>query len=87
MNTEKDVLTEADVALILDCETSTIQEKARNGELPGLKFGRGWIFPRLALIDWLNKKALEKRHHTKPVAVLTRQSSRRSHLPVLPNLS
>ena len=32
-NAEKDVLTEQEVSHILDCEPSTIQEKARRGEL------------------------------------------------------
>jgi excisionase family DNA binding protein len=57
-NVEKDVLTEQEVAHILDCEPSTIQEKARRGELPGIKVGRSWRFPRIALLQALNEKAL-----------------------------
>lgn len=57
----KDVLNEQEVADLLDCETSTVQEKARVGELPGLKFGRSWIFPRSALLQSLHQKAMENR--------------------------
>jgi excisionase family DNA binding protein len=35
-----DVLNENEVAEILDCEPATVKEKARNGELPAVKFGR-----------------------------------------------
>lgn len=54
----KDVLDENDVAELLDCEPSTVQEKARQGELPAVKFGRSWRFPRAALLESLNAKAL-----------------------------
>lgn len=58
---QHDVLTEKDVAELLDCETSTVQEKARAGELPGLKFGRSWIFPRSALMQSLHQSAMQSR--------------------------
>lgn len=57
----KDVLDENEVAEILDCEPSTVQEKARAGELPAVKFGRSWRFPRAALMEALHKKAMENR--------------------------
>jgi hypothetical protein len=38
-----DVLNENEVAEILDCEPATVKEKARNGELPAVKFGRSWL--------------------------------------------
>ncbi|MDP3654284.1 MAG: helix-turn-helix domain-containing protein [Rhodoferax sp.] len=53
-----DVLNEAEVAEILDCEPKTVQEKARLGELPAVKFGRSWRFPRTALLEALHAKAL-----------------------------
>lgn len=59
----KDVMSKDEVAEILDCEPVTVEEKARTGELPGVKFGRSWIFPRTALLECLHTKALE---NTKP---------------------
>lgn len=60
-----DVMTKDEVALILDCESGTVEEKARTGELPAVKFGRSWIFPRTALLECLHKRALE---NTQPKA-------------------
>lgn len=59
----KDVMSKDEVAEILDCEPVTVEEKARTGELPGVKFGRSWIFPKTALLECLHTKALE---NTKP---------------------
>jgi excisionase family DNA binding protein len=53
-----DVLDETEVAAILDCEPKTVQEKARSGELPAIKFGRSWRFPRSALMQALHELAL-----------------------------
>lgn len=53
-----DVLDDNEVATILDCDTKTVQEKARAGELPAVKFGRSWRFPRAALLQKLNEMAL-----------------------------
>jgi excisionase family DNA binding protein len=54
-----DVLCEAEVAQLLDCEPSTIQTKARENELPGVKYGRSWLFPRAALLEVLNRQAMQ----------------------------
>lgn len=56
-----DIYTEAELAEILSCAPSTIQEHARSGSLPGLLFGTsGYVFPRAALMQVLNAKALEQ---------------------------
>ena len=57
----QDVLTEKQVAELLDCEPTTIQEKARNGDLPAVKFGRSWIFPKTALLQSLHQDAMRNR--------------------------
>ena len=44
-----DVLDEVEVACLLACDQKTVQEKARSGVLPAVKFGRSWRFPRTAL--------------------------------------
>jgi len=62
-----DILTEEEVADILGCEVQTIQEKARTGELPGVKYGRPWRFPRTALLECLHEKAMAN----KPKGVVT----------------
>lgn len=58
MNTiNQEILTVEDVSQLLHCDTTTVEDKARNGELPGVKIGRSWIFPRDALIDSINELA------------------------------
>ena len=84
-----DILTEHEVADLLDCKPSTIQAKARARELPGIKIGRSWHFPRVALLDALNRKALENQEQAPPpvpTAVAKKPSARRAP-PVLPNLT
>lgn len=48
------------VASLLRCSTKTVEEKARRGTLPGLKFGDGWVFPSEALLAHLNQMALKE---------------------------
>jgi len=38
------VLSKEQVAALLACEENTVEEKARNGELPAVKIGRSWVF-------------------------------------------
>jgi excisionase family DNA binding protein len=52
-----DILTEAEVAALLDCEPSTAQAMAREGKVPAIKAGRSWRFPKQALIEALNDQA------------------------------
>jgi len=52
-----DILTETEVAALLDCEPSTAQALAREGKVPAIKAGRSWRFPRAALIEALNEQA------------------------------
>lgn len=80
-----DVLDENEVAGILDCEPSTVQEKARSGELPAVKFGRSWRFPRTALMEALHKKAMENKPKKVAVVGVKLQAGRRAP-PVLPAL-
>lgn len=85
-----DVLDENEVAAILDCQPLTVQEKARNGELPAIKYGRSWRFPRVALLDALNRQALQHTTHKPkptPKAILHPAQKTRRTPPVLPSLS
>jgi len=84
-----DILTEEQVAELLDCAPATVQEKARNGELPALKIGRSWRFPKAALLDALDALARANRAPAKVksthIAVPPAPTSRRSRR-VLPKL-
>ena len=87
------VLTQDEVAKLLDCEPTTVQARALSGELPGLKFGRGWVFPREALMARLNtmaqEQAAERRgQRAAPLAAVAIPAprNRRRPPPVLPDL-
>jgi len=54
---ELQVLTVAQVSMLMRCATTTVEEKARSGELPGLKFGVSWVFPMHALMKAINDLA------------------------------
>lgn len=81
-----DVLNEQEVADILDCEPSTVQEKARLGELPAVKFGRSWRFPRTALLASLHDKALANKPKPAPARAVQKQPVSRVP-PALPRLA
>lgn len=66
MSETKDVWDENDLAEILACEPSTVEAAARNGELPGVKFGRSWRFPRTAVLEVLHQKALANKPKPSP---------------------
>lgn len=48
------------VADLLDCEVDTVNARALLGDLPGVKFGRSWVFPVTALDARLNELAIEE---------------------------
>ena len=48
------------LAALLDCDTGTAAERLNRGDLPGVKFGRGWIIPADALHARLNELAIEQ---------------------------
>jgi excisionase family DNA binding protein len=85
MSASDEILTKQEVAQLLDCELSTIEEKARTRELPGVKIGRSWIFPRQALLQRLNEIALAKPDAPKPTGVIMQPKGRRAP-PALPPL-
>ena len=53
-----EVLNVIEVAALLLCEPDTVEEKTRRRELPAVRFGRSWVYPREALMQVLNKLAL-----------------------------
>jgi excisionase family DNA binding protein len=44
-------------AKLLRCTPEQVEELARAGEIPGLKFGRSWLFIRADLLAYLAEKA------------------------------
>lgn len=53
-----EILNVPEVAELLGCAEATLEEATRRGELPGLAYGRSWIYPRDALLKVLNDQAL-----------------------------
>jgi len=95
--TTQTFLTAEEVAELLHCESRTVEDYLRRGDLPGLKFGAGWIIPSEALYQRVNQMALEEaekrrndRNSVRPLAVLVnpsgRSSGRRRERPKLPSL-
>ncbi|WP_447775685.1 helix-turn-helix domain-containing protein [Variovorax boronicumulans] len=80
-----DILNKDEVANLLDCEPSTVEEKARSRELPGVKIGRSWLFPRQALLQRLNEMALAKAEPAAPQGVIVSRAAKKAP-PALPPL-
>jgi excisionase family DNA binding protein len=55
---DKLILNTQEAADLLCCSTDKVCELARDGSLPGLKFGEGWIFPLGPLLEAINDMAL-----------------------------
>lgn len=68
---DNDILTEDQVANLLGCSVGTVRERALFGDIPGIKFGRSWRFPRPALIQALSALALENRQGRREPPSLT----------------
>jgi excisionase family DNA binding protein len=54
------ILSVADVAALLQCSDETVREQAVAGTLPGVKFGRDWVFPAPALLDAIDQQARDE---------------------------
>lgn len=52
-----DILTKDEVAALLDCEPSTIEEATLDGYLPAVRFGRQWVYPAGAFWQRINELA------------------------------
>lgn len=62
------LLTAPEVAELLDCTQQTVEIAARDGRLPGLQFGRSWLFPQDALVEALRLQALANLRAAPPAA-------------------
>jgi excisionase family DNA binding protein len=54
------------VAELFDCSADTVEQETREGRLPGIKLGRAWRFPREALLQVLNERALAEMERKAP---------------------
>ena len=52
------IMTVGEVANYLGVVPGTVYRRARRGEIPAVKIGKVWRFPREALDQWLNHTAL-----------------------------
>ncbi|MNX74671.1 hypothetical protein D3C86_1061170 [compost metagenome] len=52
------IWTAAQVAALLECTQQTVEIAARDGRLPGIQYGRAWLFPEDALVEALRVQAL-----------------------------
>ncbi|KFJ13224.1 DNA binding, excisionase family domain protein [Delftia acidovorans] len=55
-----DTITAEQCAELLGCTEDTVEELSRKGELPGLKFGRGWVFVRADLLAYLAERGRQE---------------------------
>lgn len=54
------LLESSQVAGLLKCSIRTVEDHARAGTLPGVKFGEGWVYPTDALMKAINRMAEEE---------------------------
>lgn len=50
-----EVMAVPDAAKFLGKTPSALRWLARHGKVPGRKVGRGWMFSRAALLDWVSR--------------------------------
>lgn len=56
------------VAELLGCSEETVELETREGRLPGLKFGRSWVYPEQALTMILTSRAVVEMVNRQPAA-------------------
>lgn len=47
-------------AALLMCSEETVEELTRTGEIPGMKYGRGWLYVRADLLAYVAQRAREE---------------------------
>ena len=85
----EEILEVDEVAALLKCDPETVESRTRCGDLPGLKFGRSWVYPKPALMSRLCNLAIEecaKRKLPSETAHVTEMSKRRGRGRVPPQL-
>lgn len=57
MSTEAETIDAEQCAALLKCTPEQVEALARDGDIPGLKIGRGWLFIRADLLAYLAERA------------------------------
>jgi excisionase family DNA binding protein len=69
------------VAGLLKCSERTVEDHARAGRLPAVKFGDGWMFPTEALLRAVNRlaeeEAAKRSGPTRPAAIKQAETQRK----------
>lgn len=92
-----DTMDPAQVAALLHAEPETIMQFARKGHLPGARIGKGWVFLRTDVFEFLRARIEEETTERRKAAgsmpgelravlVKQRPARRRAAPPVLPNI-
>ena len=55
-----DIIDADECAQMLKCSVEQVEESCREGELPGFKQGRGWLFVRSDLLAFLAERARQR---------------------------
>lgn len=61
-----DTIDAEECAELLKCTPETVEELTRKGELPAVKFGRGWIYVRADLLAYLAEKGRRDAEERRP---------------------
>ena len=73
-----------EVASLLECSKRTVEDHARDGTLPGVKFGDGWVFASELVVEAVKRMSLErtkpKAHAVKVAAGKTKRPPGMAHL-------
>ena len=73
------------VAALLGCSKRTVEDHARDGTLPGAKFGDGWVFAADLVVEAVKRLSLERQ---KPKPTMARVAGRPTkRLPGMAHLS
>ncbi len=56
---DAEILNTEELARLLECDEETVAKRIIDGDLPGTKFGRGWVIPRQALLQRINEMAMQ----------------------------
>jgi len=77
------IYTAAQAAELLECSTKTVEDRLRSGDLPGLKFGDGWVIPAGAFWLRLDELAIEqaasRRKPAAPSAITAQPTDGKRH--------
>jgi hypothetical protein len=61
LSVDPKLFTVSELAAIFRCDPETVKRQARNGKLPGFKFGKSWFF-RMRDIDGMIDTAISAAH-------------------------